>query len=138
MPERFGAVYGGFHGVEGVLKEELLDLSAQDPREIALLRTTPAAGAIGTCRYKLEDSQQLRARNICTRALGRLLKVKDDKVEESGSSFKDGLLASLSSWGPSAGLGLLALLALGLVWNVVKKIQPVAAPPETVTVGAAR
>ena len=30
---------------------------------------------------KLEDSQQLRARNICTRALGRLLKVKDDKVE---------------------------------------------------------
>ena len=30
---------------------------------------------------KLEDDQQLRARNICTRALGRLLKVKDNKVE---------------------------------------------------------
>ena len=62
--------------------------------------------------------------------------LKDDKVEETGSSFKDGLLASLSSWGPSAGLGLLALLALGLVWSVVKKIQPVAAPPETVTVAS--
>ena len=27
--------------------------------EISLLRTTPAAGSIGTCRYKLKDSQQM-------------------------------------------------------------------------------
>jgi 6-phosphofructokinase 1 len=52
-----GSVYGGFHGIEGVLKEELLDLTAQSPEEIALLRTTPAAGSIGTCRYKLKDWQ---------------------------------------------------------------------------------
>ncbi|MBN1202772.1 MAG: diphosphate--fructose-6-phosphate 1-phosphotransferase [Anaerolineae bacterium] len=58
MPGVFGTVYAGWHGIEGVLKEELLDLSAQDPREIALLRTTPAAGAIGTCRYKLKGHQQ--------------------------------------------------------------------------------
>jgi ATP-dependent phosphofructokinase / diphosphate-dependent phosphofructokinase len=58
MPDTFGTVYAGFHGIEGVLKEELLDLSAQDPEEIALLRTTPAAGAIGTCRYKLKAHQQ--------------------------------------------------------------------------------
>lgn len=57
-PDQFGAVYGGWHGIEGVLKEELLDLSAQDPQEIALLRTTPAAGSIGTCRYKLKSRQQ--------------------------------------------------------------------------------
>ena len=57
MPERFGLVYAAWHGIEGVLKEELLDLSAQDREEIALLRTTPAAGAIGTCRYKLKDKQ---------------------------------------------------------------------------------
>ena len=57
-PETFGRVYGGWHGVEGVLKEELLDLTAQDPQEIRLLETTPAAGAIGTCRYKLRDRQQ--------------------------------------------------------------------------------
>ena len=38
MPERFGTVYAGFHGIEGVLKEELLDLSAQPAEEIALLR----------------------------------------------------------------------------------------------------
>lgn len=52
-----GAVYGARHGIEGVLKEELLDLSAQSPEEIALLRCTPAAGSIGTCRYKLKPSQ---------------------------------------------------------------------------------
>lgn len=58
FPGRFGTIYGGWHGIEGVLKEELLNLSAQDEEEIALLRTTPAAGSIGTCRYKLKDKQQ--------------------------------------------------------------------------------
>ena len=53
-PCDFGNIYGGWHGIEGVLKEVLLDLSAQPEREIALLRNTPAAGAIGTCRYKLK------------------------------------------------------------------------------------
>jgi 6-phosphofructokinase len=58
MPEHFGTVYAGYHGVEGVLGEKLLDLSAQASEEIALLRVTPAAGAIGTCRYKLKSGQQ--------------------------------------------------------------------------------
>lgn len=57
LPE-IGAVYAARHGIEGVLKEELLDLSAQSEEEIALLRCTPAAGSIGTCRYKLKDDQQ--------------------------------------------------------------------------------
>ena len=56
-PDRFGRVYGGWHGIEGVLKEELLDLTAQPDEEIRLLRTTPAAGSIGTCRYKLKSKQ---------------------------------------------------------------------------------
>jgi len=58
MPETFGTVYAAWHGIEGILEEELLDLSAQEREEIALLETTPAAGAIGTCRYKLKDEQQ--------------------------------------------------------------------------------
>lgn len=57
FPGVFGTVYAGWHGIEGVLKEELLDLSAQDPDEVALLRYTPAAGSIGTCRYKLKEKQ---------------------------------------------------------------------------------
>lgn len=56
--DAIGTVYAGRHGIEGVLKEELLDLSAQDPEEVALLRATPAAGAIGTCRYKLKAHQE--------------------------------------------------------------------------------
>lgn len=52
-----GKVYGARHGIEGVLKEELLDLSGQSPEEISLLRYTPAAGSIGTCRYKLKPGQ---------------------------------------------------------------------------------
>lgn len=57
FPSVFHKIYGGWHGIEGVLKEELIDLSVQDEEEIALLRTTPAAGSIGTCRYKLKDHQ---------------------------------------------------------------------------------
>ncbi|MFW5644979.1 MAG: 6-phosphofructokinase, partial [Bacteroidota bacterium] len=58
FPETFGKIYAGWHGIEGVLKEELLDLSVQDEDEIALLRNTPASGSVGTCRYKLKDHQQ--------------------------------------------------------------------------------
>ncbi|MBI2421305.1 MAG: diphosphate--fructose-6-phosphate 1-phosphotransferase [Candidatus Hydrogenedentes bacterium] len=57
FPETFGTVYAGWHGIEGVLKEELLNLSGQDEEEIALLRYTPAAGSIGSCRYKLKSHQ---------------------------------------------------------------------------------
>ncbi|MGL4942186.1 MAG: diphosphate--fructose-6-phosphate 1-phosphotransferase [Thermoguttaceae bacterium] len=68
-----GTVYGGCHGIEGVLKEELLNLSEQNADEVALLRYTPVAGSIGTCRYKLKSHQAedfdrvvevLRAHNI--------------------------------------------------------------------------
>ncbi len=57
FPETFGTIYAAWHGIEGVLKEELLDISAQDSEEIALLRYTPAAGSVGTCRYKLKKGQ---------------------------------------------------------------------------------
>jgi len=57
-PARFDRVYAARHGVEGLLREEMIDLSLQDPRELALLRTTPAAGAVGTCRYKVRPEQE--------------------------------------------------------------------------------
>ena len=51
-------VYAGWHGIEGVLKEELIDMTLQDKDELSLLKYTPAAGAIGTCRYKLHQHVQ--------------------------------------------------------------------------------
>jgi len=63
-PELINSLFAGWHGVEGILKEELIDISEQPEEEIALLRSTPAAGTIGTCRYKLtidmkEDYQRI-------------------------------------------------------------------------------
>lgn len=57
-PNIFATIYGGWHGVEGILKEELIDISSQPNEEISFLRTTPAAGSIGTCRYKLKKENQ--------------------------------------------------------------------------------
>ncbi|MDR1486343.1 MAG: diphosphate--fructose-6-phosphate 1-phosphotransferase [Planctomycetaceae bacterium] len=56
--DNIGTLYGAVHGIEGVLKEELLNLSDQQLEEVALLRYTPVAGSIGTCRYKLKPHQK--------------------------------------------------------------------------------
>ena len=52
-----GTVYAARHGIEGVLKEQLLDLTSQAQEQVTLLQYTPAAGSIGTCRYKLRAEQ---------------------------------------------------------------------------------
>lgn len=57
-PEHIKNIYASWHGVEGVLLEELIDISLQPKKEIEFLRYTPAAGAIGTCRYKLKEDQK--------------------------------------------------------------------------------
>jgi 6-phosphofructokinase len=57
VPDRIGTIYAAWHGIEGVLLEELVDMGRQSPQEVALLGTTPAAGAVGTCRYKLTGEQ---------------------------------------------------------------------------------
>jgi 6-phosphofructokinase 1 len=57
-PDTFGRIFAAWHGIEGVLQEELIDMGLQDERELKLLRNTPCSGSIGTCRYKLKDDQQ--------------------------------------------------------------------------------
>ena len=49
-------VYGGLHGVLGILNEEFVDLAAESQQQIRALRHTPGA-ALGTCRYKLKKQQ---------------------------------------------------------------------------------
>lgn len=58
FPDKIDTIYAAWQGIEGVLKEELLNLSIQNEDEISLLRNTPAAGAIGTCRYKVKSNQK--------------------------------------------------------------------------------
>ena len=48
----YGRVYGGIHGIEGVLADKLYDLTDLSGREIDILKQTPSS-ALGTCRYKL-------------------------------------------------------------------------------------
>ncbi|MBR5429210.1 MAG: 6-phosphofructokinase [Firmicutes bacterium] len=56
----FGTIYAGISGIKGILEEDIIDLSAQDPQDIAALRHTPGAG-IFSCRYKVsaEDQQKM-------------------------------------------------------------------------------
>jgi 6-phosphofructokinase len=57
FPDQIETLYAAWHGIEGVLNEELIDLYAQEAEELARLKYTPASGSIGTCRYKLTDEQ---------------------------------------------------------------------------------
>jgi 6-phosphofructokinase 1 len=56
-PDAIGSLYAAWHGIEGVLQEQLFDVGRQPPSEVRLLGTTPAAGVVGTCRYKLTGEQ---------------------------------------------------------------------------------
>lgn len=52
-------ILGAKMGILGVLKEELLDISAQDRNQIGLLSQTPSAGTLGSCRYKIKSDKDL-------------------------------------------------------------------------------
>ena len=61
----YDKVYGGLNGIEGILKEEFVDLTAMSDAENRILKQTPAS-ALGSCRYKLkrdnrEDFEKLFA-----------------------------------------------------------------------------
>ncbi len=49
-------IYGMVHGIQGLLKEDIIDLGRQKPKIIEGLKTTPAA-ALGSCRYKLSEDE---------------------------------------------------------------------------------
>lgn len=49
-------VYGAAHGIRGVLDDVLYDMGEEDPAELELLLHTPSS-ALGSCRYKLKDSE---------------------------------------------------------------------------------
>ncbi|HEV2582431.1 MAG TPA: 6-phosphofructokinase [Ktedonobacteraceae bacterium] len=64
--ERIGGVYGMLHGVEGLLKEDVVDLRREPGDVWQRLMYTPSA-ALGTCRYKLKDEDLARVVEILRR-----------------------------------------------------------------------
>ncbi len=52
-------IYGARMGIIGVLKEELYDITAQNPEQVKLLSQTPSAGVIGSCRYKIKSDEDM-------------------------------------------------------------------------------
>ncbi len=57
-------IYGMIHGIEGVLKDELVDLQRESPQIIENLVYTPAS-ALGSCRHKIEDKEYERILEVC-------------------------------------------------------------------------
>ena len=57
---RIGGIFGMLYGIEGLLKEELIDLRQQPHHVWSQLLNTPSA-ALGTCRYKLQAGDPERA-----------------------------------------------------------------------------
>ena len=55
--EEITRVYGASNGIIGVLNDQLYDLNLEDPKELDLLRFTPAS-ALGSCRHKLPDADK--------------------------------------------------------------------------------
>lgn len=61
-PEITG-VYGMWHGIQGLLDEELIVLNRQPKAILDGLKRTPSA-ALGSCRYKLKDTDYQRMLDI--------------------------------------------------------------------------
>lgn len=52
--KHYNKVYGGFNGIEGILKERLIDLTSLSDEELKIFKHTPSSG-LGSCRYKIKD-----------------------------------------------------------------------------------
>ncbi len=57
-------VYGMRHGIEGLLREDLLDFRKEAPDDIDGLRKTPSS-ALGSCRFKTSDDDLEQIVRIC-------------------------------------------------------------------------
>ncbi len=53
--DQIDKVYGSYHGINGVLTDELLLFNDVNKKEIELMKTTPSS-ALGSCRIKLNET----------------------------------------------------------------------------------
>lgn len=52
--DKITKVLGALNGIKGILDDNLIDMSKEDPKELELLKYTPSS-ALGSCRYKLNS-----------------------------------------------------------------------------------
>lgn len=64
--QRIDSIYGMHHGIEGLLKEDIIDLGNQPNSVWSQLLHTPSA-ALGSCRYKLQEHDLERIIEILRR-----------------------------------------------------------------------
>ncbi|MEA5018747.1 MAG: diphosphate--fructose-6-phosphate 1-phosphotransferase [Gordonibacter sp.] len=95
----YDIVFGGIHGIEGVLEGKLYDLTDLPGHDIDLLKQTPSS-ALGTCRYKLKRGNDMDYE--------RLLEVMDANDIETmfyiGGNDSMDTVDALSEWAQARGL----------------------------------
>ena len=113
----YDRVYGGIHGIEGVLADKLYDLTELSGKEIEILKQTPAS-ALGTCRYKLSREK--------TEDYQRLVEVMDAHDIECmfyiGGNDSMDTVDALSSWAQANGI---AKRFIGIPKTVDNDLVPV-------------
>jgi len=59
-----GRIYGAAFGIEGILKEQFIDLYAQRPEAVQAIGDLPAS-ALGTSRKDVDDTEMERVIQVC-------------------------------------------------------------------------
>lgn len=95
----YDRVFGGIHGIEGVLEGKLYDLTDLPSREIDVLKQTPSS-ALGTCRYKLK-----RGNDADYKRLVEVMDANDIEVMfYIGGNDSMDTVDALSEWAASNGV----------------------------------
>lgn len=53
----FDNVFAGLNGIQGILNEDIINLSEQSDEDIEIFRNTPSSG-LGSCRYKMKNLEE--------------------------------------------------------------------------------
>ncbi len=61
--DQIEGIYGALHGIEGVLRRQIIDLRQESDETWSRLLATPSA-ALGSCRYKLQPDDPARALDV--------------------------------------------------------------------------
>ena len=55
--KKYDKIYGGLNGIEGILNENIIELSSIDDNDIETFKYTPSSG-LGSCRYKMKNADK--------------------------------------------------------------------------------